>query len=95
MPQGLEIFDAQGRVLSDTATHFGKIIGARVINSFGTGQIIVPNISGEIFTVLQSLVDIPTNVADVVISGRTISWSYVSKPQMTAMNPHVLFYGVY
>ena len=95
MPQGIEIYDELGRVVLNTTTRLGTIIGYRVINSFGSGSITVPSSAGEVFTVIQSMVDIPTNVASVTISGNVINWVYQSNPKMTAMNPHVLFYGVY
>ena len=55
MPQGLEIRDEQGNVVFDTTTRLGKIIGQIVVTGFGSGSVTVPNVSGNLFTAIQSL----------------------------------------
>lgn len=97
MPQGLEIRDENGNVVFDTTTRLGKIIGQIVVTGFGTGSVTVPNVSGNLFTAIQSLTPLPNTGSEVTITGNTIKWVYESKPDkyMNVAYPHVIFYGVY
>jgi hypothetical protein len=94
MPAGLQIWDAGGRLIVDTNTRLGRILG--VINIADDGSLTHPGLStGAGFAKIliaggdvQTFIYAPT----YSVSGNTISWQY---PKDVTKFPAIMIYGVY
>lgn len=95
MPQGLEIWDANGNKVFDTSSRLGKVVGVITVTTWGSGSVTVDPGLGSIFTAIQSLDFLPRTGSQITITGNTINWSYQSARGMTQAMPHLIFYGIY
>lgn len=101
MPQGMQAFDDQGRIVVDFTTRISRVLGSRYIDG-NAGSFQDANLAtGQPFVIFQPSVlfqhiagDAPRPVFN--ISGQTISWTY-SPPASSYHTPvpGYLFYGVY
>jgi hypothetical protein len=95
MPQGLQVFDAQGRVVVDLADRVGRIVA---VFPTGTedGSRVVGGLDGGIpFMVVQGMgLSIQAYTPTVQLSGNTVSWVFdqVTVIERTSVN---VFVGVY
>lgn len=100
VPQGLQVFDEQGRLILDVGSNTTRFLGSFVANS-KTGSKSFQLEEGEILFAYFNGIDGKTNNFDFTISANTISWEYYTPPgtQVTANNilspgEVVVYYGV-
>lgn len=101
VPQGLQVFDEQGRLILDVGSNTTRFWGSFVANS-KTGSKSFQLGEGERLFAYFNGIDGKTNNFDFTISANTISWEYYTPPgtQVTAnkiLSPGevVVYYGVY
>ena len=95
MAQGLECWDAQGRLIFGTGDSISKILGTITTQQNVSGAVDVPAMEGGtrifIFRYAQPLLGAtPPQIArcEITVSGRTIRWS-------AGRGPITFSYGVY
>lgn len=101
VPQGLQVFDEQGRLILDVGSNTTRFLGSFVANS-KTGSMSFQLGEGERLFAYFNGIDGKVNNFDFTISANTISWEYYTPPgtQVTAykiLSPGevVVYYGVY
>ncbi|HSX65387.1 MAG TPA: hypothetical protein VLF15_11710 [Pseudoxanthomonas sp.] len=72
MPQGLEVYDAQGRLVFDATTRLTRTIDQITIAAGSTGSVTIPAIQGLPFLFLH----LDGGYVPIIdVTGQTISWS--------------------
>lgn len=100
MPQGLQVWDATGRIVLDTSNRVTKIVG-RVYLSGVAGSLIVPGLLGNNvffnFNPDPYSARIDNAFPAITLSGQTVAWSY-PRNYYTQDGPAItgwLTYGLY
>ena len=75
MPVGIQVFDANGRLLIDVTTHLSRLTGNTTIAAGSSGSVVVPGAgTGTIWYAVH-----PTQgnnyVPVITLNGDTLSWS--------------------
>ncbi|NIF28323.1 hypothetical protein F3J44_18300 [Pantoea sp. Tr-811] len=100
MPQGLQVWDAQGRLILDVTDRLSRILG-QVATGSAAGAIAVPEFAagyGTPWAFVQqrnaSANQFGKRCARVTISGTTLSWDFPGLSSWEIL-PAVIQYGVY
>lgn len=95
MPQGMQIFDANGNLTIDITDSISKIIGVVTTQANVAGSLNVPELAGGSRIFISKRATPPSGPfpgngkrCEVTISGRTINWS-------AGRGPLEFSYGVY
>lgn len=106
MPQGMQVFDAGGRLLIDTSTLVGNFI-----NSFTTtkknGSITSSLLTTGVPFAFASTGSVPVSESNapsfneapvwptITINGNTLSWSWGEDSSVSNNRPITIFFGVF
>lgn len=106
MPQGLQVFDADGHLVLDTSSRIGRILGY-VDAPVGAGSIVNASFAqgtpfyfvNKDFGVLGAYgpFELPSRIStpEVSFSGTTMSWTRAAPPDTDAGGDCRIYYGVY
>lgn len=99
VPQGLQVFDEQGRLILDVGSNMTRFLGSFVANS-KTGSTSFQLGEGERLFAYFNGIDGKTTNFDFTISANTISWEYYTPPgtqvnKILSPGEVVVYYGVY
>lgn len=99
MAQGLQVFDANGRVLVDTNKRIGKILGQMTIYTAGSGDRTVTNTDdrltkGKPFYLLMSEIR-EKNKIFVDFNGNQVTLRFGDYVDTNSTIPYTVLYGVY
>ncbi|WP_176086969.1 hypothetical protein [Martelella sp. HB161492] len=92
MTAGLQTFDASGRIVLDTTSRTGRVIGVTTITGTSGSHSDAGLATGTPFFFLATTSPAVAKAVTVTISGTTISWTIASDQ---ASGSYPLVYGVY
>ncbi|MNF96946.1 hypothetical protein D3C84_797570 [compost metagenome] len=97
MPQGLQVWDAQGRLRFDTSTRVANYIGS-IVTGTGDGSLSVPSLAlGQpfVFLVPDAEIGLFNLLPAVWTSGTTVHWAFYGANSKTVRTSATLVYGFF
>lgn len=94
MPSGLQVWDANGRLILTTGDSITRVTGTVYVPRGQSGSAFIPANEGRPwFSVLSVGANGYTRMPKITISGNTISWSYEFSSEI--YNDFFIIFGLY